>query len=74
MYNVNLPWDVINTVPVQEKLYEATWYPSRHLFQNIVSQIELHQGVQVLKYVLSQVVVTQLRGKTPGIYSCLVQK
>ena len=69
MYAVYLPWDVIYTVPVQEKLYEATWYPSRHLFQSIASQIELHQAVQVLKYVLSQVTVTQLRGKTSGTRS-----
>lgn len=64
VYAVYLLWDVIYAVPVQKKLYEPTWYPCRHLFQNIVSQIELHQAFQVLKYVLSQVAVTQLRGKT----------
>lgn len=69
VYTVHLPWDVIYTVPVQEKLYEAIWYPSRHLFQRIAGQIELHQAVQALKYVPSEVTVTQLRGKTSGTRS-----
>lgn len=57
-------WDVIYVVPVQEKLYEASWYTSRHLFQVVTSQIELHEAPQVLKCVPSQVTVTQLEEKS----------
>lgn len=32
MGNVYLLWDVIYAIPVQEKLYEAIRYASRHLF------------------------------------------
>lgn len=45
--NEYLLWDVIYVVPVQEKLYEAGWYTSRHLFQVVASQIELHEARQV---------------------------
>lgn len=40
--NEYLLWDVVYVVPVQEKLYEAGWYTSGHLFQVVASQIELH--------------------------------
>lgn len=57
---VYLLWDVIYTVPVQEKLYDATRDTSGHLFEDVASQIELHEALQVLKCVLSQVTVSQL--------------
>lgn len=62
--SVYLLWDVIYTVLVQEKLYESTRDARGHLFQGVVSQIELHQVLQILKRVLSQTAVTQLRGET----------
>lgn len=57
---VYLLWDVVNAVRVQKKLNETARYAIRHLLQDIVSQIELHQALQVLESVLSQVTVTQL--------------
>lgn len=45
VYTVYLLWDAIYTVPVQEKLYDATRYTSRHPFQGIVSHIELHEAL-----------------------------
>lgn len=64
MCTVYLPWDVIYLVPVQEKLYDAARYASRHLLQGVASQIELHEARQVLKCVLSQVTVSQLKEKS----------
>lgn len=63
---VYLLWDVIYTVPVQEKLDEATRYTIRHLLQDVVGQIELHEALQALESVSSQVAVTQLR---EGVHS-----
>jgi len=42
---VYLLWDVIYTVPVQEKLYEAAWYARGHLLQTVMSQVELHEAL-----------------------------
>lgn len=67
---VYLLWDVIYTVLVQEKLYEATGYASRHLSQGVVSQIELHEARQVLECVLSQATVTQLKEKSSDTHVC----
>lgn len=68
VYAVYLLWDVIYTVPVQKKLYEATWNTRRHLLQSVMSQVELHEALQVLECVLSQVTVTQLREKTSYLW------
>lgn len=62
-------WDVIDTVPIQEKLHEAGWYTSRHLLQRVMSQVELHQVLKALKAVLTQATVTQLTEKISHIYS-----
>lgn len=67
---VYLLWDVIYTVPVQEKLNEATGYAIRHLLQDVVSQIELHEAFQVPECVLTQVTVTQLRRKSTHCTVC----
>lgn len=61
MCTVYLLWDVIYAVPVQEKLDQAIRYTIRHLLQDVVSQIELHEVLQVLEHVPSQIAVTQLR-------------
>lgn len=62
MWSVYLLWDVVDAIPVQEKLDEATWNAVRHLLQGVVSQVELHETLQVLERVLPQVIVAQLRG------------
>lgn len=66
---VYLLWDVIDTVPIQEKLHEAGWYTSRHPPQRVMSQVELHQVRKALKAVLTQATVTQLTEKTSHICS-----
>lgn len=66
---VYLLWDVIYTVPVQEKLYEAAWNTSGHLLQRVMSQVKLHKAPQVLEGVLPQVAVTQLTDKTSRVCS-----
>lgn len=53
-------WDVVDAVLVQEQLYDTVRYAVGHLLQQVVSQIELHQTLQILERVLSQVTVTQL--------------
>lgn len=70
MCTVYLLWNVIYTVSVQEKLYDSTWYASRHLFQDVASQIELHEARQVLKCVPSQITVTQLKEKSADTHVC----
>lgn len=57
-----LLWNVIYVVPVEEKLDEAAGQSGRHLLQDVASQVELHQALQVLEGVLSQVGVSQLPG------------
>lgn len=42
---VYLLWDVIYAVLVQIQLYEVIGYASRHLFQDVVSQVELHEAL-----------------------------
>lgn len=58
---VYLLWDLINVVPVQEQLYDALGNTTRHLCQDVASQIELNKSLQVPESVCTQVAVRQLR-------------
>lgn len=57
LHSVYLLWYVIYAVLVQEQLDEVVWHSSGHLLQNVVCQVELHEVLQVLERVLSQVTV-----------------
>lgn len=57
-----LLWNVIDVVPVEEQLDDSAGQSGRHLLQDVASQVELHQALQVLEGVLSQVGVSQLPG------------
>lgn len=60
---VYLLWDLINVVTVQEQLYDALGYAAGHLRQDVASQIELNESLQVPESVRTQVAVSQLRDK-----------
>lgn len=68
-----LLWDVVYTVPVQEKLDEAAGKSGRHLSQDVASQIELHEALQVLECVCAQVRVRQLEdtSTSPPLFNAI---